>query len=176
MKIVFGLGNPKEQYFLTRHNIGRRIIEELLNSNGWQERSGLCLVQEKGERQNKIIFVKSLLYMNESGKVASWVLRHYKVAPEKLLVIHDDADILFGKLKLSFGSRSAGHKGVESIIQALGTLNFWRLRIGIQPELGAGRIRAEALILKRFSRKEEEYLPEIIKKAHSTIAAWLEQS
>ncbi len=175
MKLILGIGNPEEKYQFTRHNLGRRVLESLLEDR-WERKPELFSeIQEQGNAERKIIFAKALTYMNESGKAASALIRFYKIKPENLLVIHDDADILFGKIKLSFGSRSAGHFGAEAVIQALGTQDFWRLRMGIQPELGGGRIRAEALVLKKFSGEEEEILPEVFKKAHQTIAAWLEK-
>lgn len=175
MKLILGLGNPDEKYKFTRHNLGRRVLESLLEDS-WERKPELFTeIQEQGNSERKIIFAKSLTYMNESGKAASALVRFYKIKPENLLVIHDDADILFGKIKLSFGSRSAGHFGAEVIINSLGTQDFWRLRVGIQPELGGGRVRAEALVLKKFSAEEEKILPEIFKQTHQTIAAWLEK-
>jgi len=175
MRLVIGLGNPGKDYAPTRHNLGKRTLEALFAKEEWQEKPKLFAeIQEKGTAQKKIIFAKTLTYMNESGKAVTSLAKFYRIKSEDILIIHDDADIMFGKMKLSFGSRSAGHKGVESIIRGLKTMNFWRLRLGIQPELGGGRIRADALILKRFSRREERKLPEILKKAHQTLAAWLE--
>lgn len=174
-KFVLGLGNPDTDYALTRHNLGHRVLESLLEETGWEEKPALFLrMQARGSNKKRIIFANTLTFMNESGKAAAKLLDYFRAEPESLLVIHDDVDILFGNMKLSFGSRSAGHKGVESVMKALKTNDFWRLRIGIQPELGEGRMRADALILKKFSGVEEKAIPEILKKTHQAIAAWIE--
>jgi len=177
MQLVLGLGNPEAEYLRTRHNLGHRVLDALFEGKAWTEKTEFfSRIQQRGSKDRTAIFANTLVSMNESGKTAAKLLRYYKVKPSELLVVHDDADIPFGKLKLSFGSRSAGHKGVESIIRAIKTKEFWRLRIGIQPNIGEKRLRADKLILEYFSKNEEELLPETFKNAHRIIAAWLEES
>jgi len=109
--------------------------------------------------------------MNKSGDAVLTLSKFHKIKPENILIIHDDIDILWGNYKFSFGRSSAGHKGVESIIKALKTKNFWRLRIGIQPK-SATRIKADKIILKKFTPAELKILNQTIKRA----IAELEQS
>lgn len=159
IKIIIGLGNPGKEYELTRHNAGFLVIDILENSL----------------KNKKITLAKSQIFMNESGKAVADAIKFYKVKPENVLVIHDDIDILWGNFKFSFGRSSAGHKGVESVIKALKTKNFWRLRIGIQPNQAKSekrkveKIRADKIILKKFTSAELKILSQTIKKAISRL-------
>lgn len=183
IKLIIGLGNPGKDYENTRHNAGFLFIDEL-------ER-----YLKIENLKFKITAVKSQSFMNESGTAVLALMKQYhptgdhpkgdKVKPENTLVVHDDIDILWGNFKFSFGRSSAGHKGVESIIKALKTKNFWRLRIGIQPnqsESGkrpasakamagkqATRIRADKIILKKFTPRELAELNKTIKNAISEL-------
>jgi PTH1 family peptidyl-tRNA hydrolase len=158
MYLIVGLGNPEKKYEKTRHNIGFRVIDELEKIYDLS--------------QNKVILLKPDSYMNNSGKVVREYLAYEKISPEKLIVVHDDIDLLFGDVRVSTDSSSAGHKGVQSIIDELKTQNFCRIRIGIRqdtitPPIGeAGKKQdTSEFVLKNFSKTEEEKLPEIIKKA-----------
>ncbi len=182
MTLIVGLGNSEKQYQHTRHNIGR---ETLIH---WQTKTGLCefnldkklnaLVSEN----KKCVILLPETMMNKSGNAVLPAMRKYKVKPDSLIVVHDDADIELGCTKLSFGKHSAGHKGVESVRRAAGTWDFWRLRIGIQPPLRASlarlaeasqgrtkggkkkRIDAMKLVLQKFSPAEEQTLKKVRKK------------
>ena len=150
IKLIVGLGNPGKEYERTRHNVGFLFIEIL----------------ENNFKNKKIILAKSQNFMNESGKAVATLIKLYKLNPENVLIVHDDIDILWGKFKFSFGRSSAGHKGVESIIKALKTKNFWRLRIGIQPTLKK-HTPADKIILKKFTPAELNTLNQTMKKARS---------
>jgi PTH1 family peptidyl-tRNA hydrolase len=159
--IIFGLGNPGKEYEAFRHNIGSRIVK---------------ILKDDPRVPDDVLILLPEVFVNESGKQVKYALSFYKVALRNLLVVHDDSDILFGKFKLSFGSRSAGHHGVESIIQELRSKDFWRLRIGIQPQNAPSHIRAEELVLKPFSEEEEKLLPDIIDAAKEAIIAWIRKT
>jgi len=163
MKInaIIGLGNPGKEYENTRHNIGFIFVDEL--SKRW-----------KTSKFNTLILVKPQTFMNKSGQAVLALIKKFKIKPENILIIHDDIDILWGNYKLSFGRSSAGHKGVESIIKALKTKNFWRLRIGIQPLRQARgkpkkHVSADKIILKKFTSSELKILNQTIKKAISEL-------
>jgi PTH1 family peptidyl-tRNA hydrolase len=159
--LIAGLGNPGEKYETFRHNVGARIVAEFIKGKILSERIKIYLPS---------------VFMNESGRALKALIAKEKIAPRRLLAVHDDSDIFFGKFKLSFGSRSAGHRGAESVIQSLDTKDFWRLRIGIQP-IGAPRhIRADDLVLKPFSAAEEAELPRIIEAAVGAIEAWVDKT
>ncbi len=169
IKLIVGLGNPGKEYEHTRHNAGFLFIDIL----------------ENNLKNKKIILAKTQAFMNKSGAAILSLMKFYKIKPENILVVHDDIDILWGKFKLSFGRSSAGHKGVESVIKSLKTKNFWRLRIGIQlssnvkspayAEASAGRqmsmvkIKADKIILKKFTLEELGKLDKIMKNAISDL-------
>ena len=110
---------------------------------------------------------KSGHYMNESGRAVAVLLEEKKLKSEEFLVVHDDSDIALGRYKLSFDRSSGGHKGVQSIIDALGTQAFWRLRIGIRkpPAVGEKRKRAEELVLESIASEDEAVLSAVFQKA-----------
>lgn len=152
IKLIVGLGNPGKEYERTRHNAGFLFIDALAKQ-----------IPEVGLR-----VAKSQNFMNESGKAVAALMKQYKIKPENVLIVHDDIDILWGDFKFSFGRSSAGHKGVESIIKTLKTKNFWRLRIGIQPRQKT-KIKADKIILKKFTSKELGELNKTIKNAISEL-------
>jgi len=157
IKLIIGLGNPGKEYEYTRHNVGFLFIDELISEVRLQK------FPEVGLR-----LVKSQNFMNKSGATVLSLIKFYKVKPESVLVVHDDIDILWENFKFSFGRSSAGHKGVESIIKTLKTKNFWRLRIGIQPNTKK-HTKADKIILKKFTAKELNELGKTIKKAVSKL-------
>lgn len=157
MILIVGLGNPGKKFQKTRHNIGSRIIDELESLN-----------------LENVILVKPQTFMNESGRAVKRLVKSYKLEVESLLVIHDDIDLPLGRIRISKGSGSAGHKGVESIIEKLGTKNFIRIRIGIQPQEGKPK-KADAFVLKNFTKNEGKILDEIIKKSAEAVKMLLEE-
>jgi len=155
MKLIVGLGNPGKEYENTRHNTGRIMV---------------ALVQKKLE-DKKIKFITPDTFMNNSGKIVAPLIKSKKAA-ETLVVVHDDLDIPLGKLKISFNKNSGGHRGVESIIRAIKTENFIRIRIGISGETASGKIKKPQgeekvidTILGDFKKTEILDLKKIIKKA-----------
>jgi len=106
--------------------------------------------------------------MNESGKAVKNLLKTRKLKPNNLIIIHDDIDIPLGKIRIVKNRGSAGHKGVESIINELRNKNFIRLRVGIQPKTGKPE-RAESFVLKKFTKAEEKILKEVVNKAIKAI-------
>lgn len=148
IKLIVGLGNPDEEYENTYHNVGHLAVD-FLNE----------------ELKTKNQGIKTNVYMNESGRFVNAALKKYRLKPEELLIIHDDSDIELGKYKLSFGRGSAGHKGIQSIISALGDKNFWRLRIGIRPINEKIRRKAEKIVLKTISKTDKETLRTVFEEA-----------
>lgn len=131
--VIVGLGNPGEQYILTRHNAGFLIIDELAkrwNTSILLEKWKALYVslQVKGA---KVHLVKPLTFMNRSGNAVANFIRFYKVSPDQLLVVHDDLDMAPGRVKLVQGGGAGGHNGIKSLVESLGTNNFFRLKIGI---------------------------------------------
>lgn len=165
--LIVGLGNPGKKYEKTRHNIGFRVIDEL---------ESLDYARDKN-----IIFLKPDNFMNNSGRAVREYLNYHKISTSNLIVIHDDIDLPFETVRVSKDSSSAGHKGVQSIIDTMGTKDFTRVRIGIKQEekpatsFASGRARQNEnllaeFVLENFSKIEEKGLPEIIKKAVEEIS------
>lgn len=130
--LVAGLGNPGREYEGTRHNAGRLVVDELARRAGASFRSkfsGRVAEARLGER--RIGLLEPETYMNESGRSVGAAARFFKAAPASLLVVHDDVDLAPGRLQARLGGGLAGHNGLRSIAQALGTQDFLRLRIGV---------------------------------------------
>jgi PTH1 family peptidyl-tRNA hydrolase len=161
MKLIVGLGNPGKEYEKTRHNIGFRILNEMAGGFKFEKKFNAEIKKEK------LIFAKPQTFMNNSGVAVAAIAKFYKIKPENIIVVHDDMDLAFGKIKISFGSRSAGHNGVQSIIDSLGTNEFYRIRSGIghRPE----KIPAEKYVLQKFSAPEEKEMKKIISEAVEKI-------
>ena len=130
--LVAGLGNPGRGYENTRHNVGWLVADELARRHGGSFRSkfsGRLAETRLGPR--RIALLKPETYMNESGRSLGAAARFFKIDPEALLVVHDDVDLAEGRLQARLGGGLAGHNGLRSIAQALGTQDFLRLRIGV---------------------------------------------
>lgn len=172
MILIVGLGNPGEKYEKTRHNIGFQIINTFAGKNNFPSfnftQKFNAFTVEEIFAAKKIILAKPQTFMNNSGKTVQKIISFNKLPIPNLWVINDDIDLPIGKIKISEESGSAGHKGVESIISALGSKNFIRFRIGVQPIKGKPK-RVESFVIKNFSKDEKKIIPEIINKAVSAI-------
>jgi PTH1 family peptidyl-tRNA hydrolase len=172
--LIFGLGNPGQKYEPTRHNIGRMIIDELLqkySGNFDEKKKFQSEIAEVNINQKEVILAKSLIYMNESGYALRLIKDYHGIISQNIWVVHDDIDIAFGKIKTSFRQGAAGHHGVESVIGHLGTKDFNRLRIGIWNEDSGEKNKeiTQNYVLDRFTQEEEEKLISIKKNAISFI-------
>lgn len=130
MKLVVGLGNPGKEYENTRHNVGFRFIDYYLGDELFKEKNS-ALFCEKTISGEKVIFLKPLTYMNDSGRAVRKFLDYYKISIKDLLVIYDDMDFEVGSFKIKKNGSAAGHNGIKSIISNIGTEEFKRIRIGI---------------------------------------------
>jgi len=157
MILIVGLGNPGKKYENTRHNIGFRIIDEL----------------EKKELSEKAIPFKPLTFMNNSGKAVKKLTDNLQLTTNNLWIIHDDIDLLLGKIRISKNRGAGGHKGVESIIRELKTKNFVRFRIGINRF--AQNQKIEKFVLEKFTKTEEKIVKEMIQKTTEAIEFCLKQ-
>ena len=146
--LVAGLGNPGREYERTRHNVGWLVADELARRHGGSFRSKFSgRVGEVRLGERRLALLKPETYMNESGRSVGAAVRFYKVPPERALVVHDDADLEEGRLQARLGGGLAGHNGLRSIAQHLGTNDFLRLRIGVgRPERGDRRPVADYVL------------------------------
>src|SRR5438067_1026563 len=140
MKLVIGLGNPGTQYEQTRHNVGFRVVDKLAAKLGWKwtERRSRAILASGMLGSEKVVLVKPITYMNNSGEAVSELMRWYKVQPEDILVVYDELDLPVGKIRLKSNGSTAGHHGMESITHYLHTHQFPRLRVGIGRPRGEG--------------------------------------
>jgi PTH1 family peptidyl-tRNA hydrolase len=175
MKLIVGLGNPGEKYENTRHNIGFAVISDFRIQNSdfsdWKinKKFNADIADGKFGRE-KIVLLKPLTFMNNSGRAVAAAAHFYKIKPADILIIHDDIDLLLGKIRIKQGGSSGGHRGVESTIAALGSKNFARLKIGVAPEARPKNFDAAKFVLKKFAKTEEKTVGDIIKKATDTVA------
>jgi PTH1 family peptidyl-tRNA hydrolase len=164
--LVVGLGNPGPQYAKTRHNIGFMVADVLAARLGApfkvHKRSGAEVATGRlGGRP--VVLAKTRCYMNESGRQVGPLAKFYSVAPTDVVVIHDELDIDFGKVRLKLGGGEGGHNGLRSVANALGSKDFQRVRIGIgRPP---GRKDPAAFVLEPFSSAERAQVPTLCELA-----------
>ena len=154
--LVVGLGNPGREHARNRHNVGRLVVDELARRHGgsWKSKFNGQLSEIRLEG-HKLALLKPETYMNESGRSVGTAAQFFKVAPESVLVVHDEGDFDLGRLELKVGGGLAGHNGLRSIAQQLGTPDFLRLRIGVgRPERGDPRPLAD-WVLANFEPHED---------------------
>lgn len=189
MFLIIGLGNPGKKFIKTRHNIGFKVLNEFQKKNNFPAfrfSKKFNAKISKGEFNNqKVILAKPQTLMNSSGKTVKLLLQKFLVNPkinslrttENLFVVHDDFDLSLGKIRISKGKGSAGHKGVESIIRELKTKNFVRFRIGIKPSQNQQKLNflLDKFVLEEFTKEEEKIIKEIIKKTSRAIKLSLKE-
>lgn len=161
MKLIVGLGNPGKQYELTRHNAGFLAIDQFLHGRSaiTCQSKFKAVICEYHEDSTKVLFAKPQTFMNLSGIAVRQIADFYKLdCNSDLLVIHDEKDLPFGKIKLTDNSSSAGHNGVQSIIDELGTQQFHRIRIGVESREPESNIPTDAFVLHPFNHTEKERL------------------
>jgi peptidyl-tRNA hydrolase, PTH1 family len=139
--LVAGLGNPGREYGRTKHNVGHLVCDELARRHGASFRAKFSgALSELRLDGSRLALLKPLTYMNESGRSVAPAVRFFKVPPERLLVVHDEVDLDLGRLQARMGGGLAGHNGLRSVAQQLGTPEFLRLRLGVgRPDRGDPR-------------------------------------
>lgn len=203
MKLIVGLGNPGAKYEKTRHNLGFRVAEKFLkdfepvSQTAWKKSEKLKSLyaaidwQPKSGSLEKVILALPQTFMNNSGMAVKLLSDYYKIDPENIWVLHDELDLPLGSIRIRNGGAAAGHHGVESIIDSLGTDKFWRFRLGIgidKPHSGrdgreGGNPKVskhyvggvENYVLSNFGPEESSKIRELIKNASSAISYALEK-
>ena len=156
IKLIVGLGNPGKEYEGTRHNIGFALVDELIRRtrSGGKKKQHLSEVCRSSIGSSEVILAKPLTYMNNSGLAVINLLEEEGIRPQEMLVVHDDLDLPLGTTRLRMRGSSAGHRGLESIINTIKTQDFPRLRLGIgRPE------KKEDIVRWVLSPFEEEEMP-----------------
>jgi len=173
LSFVVGLGNPGDQYEGTRHNIGFAVIDALSPVYGIRlTKKKFDTVYGKGRVKDKdVLLVKPLAYMNRSGIPIQRLLTYYKITFQDMLVIHDDIDLSFGRIKIKVKGGHGGHNGVRSIMDACGHDEFTRVRVGIgRSEKGTSVTNH---VLGRFQQADEARLEQIVARSRDAVVTIL---
>jgi len=173
VKLIVGLGNPGSRYHATRHNVGFLVIDALAAAHriGLQERLTTAQFGRGSIRAQEVVLAKPLIYMNTSGEAAAALGAHFSIPSTDVVVIHDDIDLALGRLKWKTKGADAGHNGVRSVIEYLGTDHFTRIRVGI----GRPATKEEVIpyVLSPLALEELPVLEGVIRTAVERVEQWL---
>lgn len=188
MKLIVGLGNPGEQYANTRHNLGFLVLDHLLRALGTSKVAWTSSNKNKSDiaiftlNEGKVLLAKPQTFMNNSGAAVQLLVQFYKIEPEDLWIVYDELDLPLGSIKIRFGGAAAGHHGVESVMEKIGTDKFWRFRLGIGEShdkthaLGRQQIRdAKEFVLDQFHSAEKGKARELIKRGSEALQCAMEK-
>lgn len=187
MRIIVGLGNPGSEYDQTRHNIGYEVVDALAQRWGWTTASGdrkfsrlarskfdgLAMDGQTGGGSEKVMLLKPTTYMNLSGRSVASAANFYQVPPTGLLVVLDDLALPCGKIRLRPDGRSGGHNGLKDIERALGTIQYPRLRIGIDPP--PPPMAGKDYVLGRFTPQQRQQIAGAIDRACEAVEMWIDR-
>lgn len=163
MKVIVGLGNPGSEYAKTKHNVGFMFIDamaEKLGVSEWRDKFE-AKIAETRIGSEKVLLVKPMTYMNESGQAVGSIMSFYKLLPEDLIVVHDDMDIPAGTIRIRKKGSAGGHNGIKSILAHVGDEHFARVRIGIGRPLTGWTVVNH--VLAPFSNEDAPRIDEAIK-------------
>ena len=175
MFMIVGLGNPGQQYIGTRHNVGFMMLDYFAAKHGitFLESRWKASVAKAFVWDISLLLLKPETFMNLSGMAVSQAAHFYKIVPEDIIVMHDDLDIEFGRLKIVSGGGDGGHKGIRSIVEHLGTKNFSRIKIGIGRPISP--IQPEKYVLAKFEPDEKEMIEQKMAVAFEGIRILLQK-
>lgn len=158
IRLIVGLGNPGPDYEQTRHNAGFWLVDQLAANTLQREKRFNALTTRISISAQEIWLLEPQTYMNRSGQAVGALARFYQIAPQQVLVVHDELDLGPGSAKIKQGGSSGGHNGLKDITAALGTQDYWRLRIGIGHPRTMGLQQPVADFVLHRPRKEEQAL------------------
>lgn len=174
--LIVGLGNPGEEYDLTRHNIGFHCLDAFaakLYFDAWVNKKDLkCLMAKQTINETTVLLCKPQTFMNLSGEAVQALCHFYKIQPSDVIVIQDELDIDFGKIRLGTGGSSAGHNGIKSITKLLGTEDYGRVRVGIGPKTHQ-QMETSDFVLQKFSTDQRANLPKLIKEVNAILSEYV---
>lgn len=175
VQIVVGLRNPGADYDLTRHNVGYEVVDAFLARSGESLRRGPSRIRAQvatlGAGDGRTVVLVPTTYMNESGRSVRAALDYFKLSAQDMLVVHDDIDLPFGRLRLQVGGGSGGHNGIRSLESAVGTRDFSRLKLGVGRPPGS-KDPAD-YVLERFSKAERSEVDLQVQDAADVVDRWL---
>jgi len=177
--LVVGLGNPGDQYAVTRHNVGQMVIDQLVKRHSVKlasHKSRTHIAAYKlgvGIDAHQIILAKSQSYMNETGGPIKALANFYSVEPENIIVLHDELDIGFAAIRTKLGGGDNGHNGLKSMTSAFNTPDYYRVRLGIGRPMG--QQDPADFVLKQFSKEEKKDLDEFIERGADVVEFLIEK-
>ncbi len=171
--LIVGLGNPGRQYQASRHNIGFMLVSHLAEKLeiAFTRVQSKALVTKSNYQGRSLILAKPQTYMNLSGQAVSSLVRFYKIQLDNLLVVYDDVDLPYGRIRMRPSGGSAGQKGMQSIIGQLGTQEFPRMRMGVGRPPGSEA--AASYVLRDFSGEDADFLPPILDRAVEAVMTYI---
>lgn len=170
IRLIVGLGNPGPEYEQTRHNAGFWVVDNLAGRSLAREARFNALAAKIGIAGQDVWLLEPQTYMNRSGQSVGALARFYKIAPDEILVVHDELDLLPGAAKIKKGGSSGGHNGLKDITAALGTQDYWRLRIGIgHPRSMNLQQQVVDFVLHRPRKEEQALINDAIDKSLDVI-------
>jgi len=175
VKLIVGLGNPGRKYERTRHNIGFLVVEHLAQETGFTIRRRICdsLVGELTVNDERILLAKPQSYMNRSGDAVTALLKEFRCSTDELVVVYDELDLPFGRIRIRPNGSAAGHRGVLSIRESLAGAPFYRVRVGIgRPPVG---VDPADFVLQEFSAEESGQLDEVVSRAAKASISVLQE-
>ena len=167
--LIIGLGNPGGEYARTRHNVGWMVLDELERRGrfGRERREGPARVREGSLEGFDVVTARPKTYMNMSGRAGAHLTDRFGIPPRDVIVVHDEADLPLGRIQVKQGGRSAGHRGVQSLIDSWHTPDFIRVRVGVgHPE---DRDDLVDHVLETFDREERKRVPAIVERAADAV-------
>lgn len=175
VRVVVGLRNPGSDYQGTRHNIGFEVVEHVLDrlgeSLGKSPSRVRAMIAHTGLSEEHTLYLAPTTFMNESGGAVSAGLSYYRVNTDELLVIHDDIDLPFGRLRVQVAGGSGGHNGIRSVEKSVGTKEFSRLKVGVGRPPGS--MDPADYVLRPFTKTERQEMDIIVDDAADIVALWL---
>ena len=174
--LIVGLGNPGQEYDLTRHNVGFLAIDEFVSKSDqmeeWISKNDLkCLLSSGRISEKRVIAIKPTTFMNLSGEAVLAVSNFYKIHPDNIVVIHDELDIDFGQIRLRVSGSSAGHNGIKSVSKLIGE-DYGRIRVGVGPTTPE-QMASEDFVLQKFSEAEQEQLPNLSREVSAILSEYI---
>ena len=182
MKLVVGLGNPGREYVGTRHNIGFEVVDRIASKLGWMKAGDFDRVaKSKFEGltcdgvigEEKLVLLKPMTYMNLSGQSVQSAMAFYQMTPADIMIVLDDLALPCGRLRLRESGSSGGHNGLKDIERALGSQDYPRLRLGIDPP--PPPVPGKQYVLGKFSSEQRKLIDPAIERASAAIVTWIEK-
>lgn len=162
MKLIVGLGNPGKEYERSRHNVGWVALDLLAENDSWStSKKAQANYLKKEIADERVELLKPNAFMNNSGVAVAYAAKKHELALADIIIIHDDKDIPLGETRVQKGRGGAGHNGVQSIIDNLGSNNFWRIRIGVAPADHTISDTAD-FVLGKFTKEEQRQLRSVL--------------